>query len=161
VYTRGRSEMLALMQIAFGGQVAEELFFGDVSTGPGGDLLYATTLAAQMVGAVGMADSLVSFGAIQGSTLTDTNLVGRVLADGDGRRRVEDLMQQQKARAHSLIDANRHLVEALRDALLERHELIGREITDILEAAQASGLRPSTIDLTDGARDSQRPGSFA
>ena len=161
VYTRGRSEMLALMQIAFGGQVAEELFFGDVSTGPGGDLLYATTLAAQMVGAVGMADSLVSFGAIQGSTLTDTNLVGRVLADGDGRRRVEDLMQQQKARAHSLIDANRHLVEALRDALLERHELIGREITDILEAAQASGPRPSTIDLTDGARDSQRPGSFA
>ena len=35
VYTRSRGEMLAMMQIAFGGQVAEELFFGDVSTGPG------------------------------------------------------------------------------------------------------------------------------
>ena len=35
VYTRSRAEMTALIQIAMGGQVAEELFFGDVSTGPG------------------------------------------------------------------------------------------------------------------------------
>jgi cell division protease FtsH len=151
VYTRGRSEMLALIQIAFGGQVAEQIFFGDISTGPGGDLLYATNVAAQMVGAAGMTDSLVSFGAVQGSTFNDTNLVGRVLADGEGRRRVEDLMQQQKTRAHSLIDANRHLVEALRDALISRHELIGREITDVLEAARAAGPRPREIDLRDPA----------
>jgi cell division protease FtsH len=30
-------------------------------------------------------------------------------------------------------------VEALRDALLERHELIGTDITDVLEAARAAG----------------------
>ena len=35
-----------------------------------------------------------------------------------------------------LLDANRHLVEALRDALLERHELIGHEITDVLREAE-------------------------
>ncbi len=133
-----------------GGQVAEELFFGDVSTGPGGDLLYATNVAAQMVGAVGMTDTLISYGAVQNSSLTDTNLVGRVLGDPDGRRRVEDLLQQQKLRAHALMDANRHLVEALRDALLERHELVGREITDILDAALAAGGGPQTIDLRDG-----------
>ena len=46
VYTRSRAELTALIQIAIGGQVAEELFFGDVSTGPGGDLLYATNVAA-------------------------------------------------------------------------------------------------------------------
>src|SRR5207344_3212604 len=102
---------------AFGGQVAEELFFGDVSTGPGGDLLYATNVAAQMVGACGMTDSLISYGAVQASSLTDTNLVGRVIGDPEGRARVEDLLQQQKTRAQSLLDANRHLVEALRDAL--------------------------------------------
>jgi hypothetical protein len=113
----------AFIQIAFGGQVAEELFFGDISTGPGGDLLYATNVAAQMVGAVGMTDTLISFGAVQGSAFSDTNLVGRVLGDPDGRARVEDILQQQKQRAHSLLEANRHLVEALRDALLERHEL--------------------------------------
>ena len=35
VYTRSRTEMLHLIQIAMGGQSAEEIFFGDVSTGPG------------------------------------------------------------------------------------------------------------------------------
>ena len=38
--------------------------------------------------------------------------------------------------ASALLTANRHLVEALRDALMERHELVGREITDVLEAAR-------------------------
>ena len=37
VYTRSRAELTALIQIAMGGQVAEEIFFGDVSTGPAGD----------------------------------------------------------------------------------------------------------------------------
>ena len=74
-----RSEMIGLIQIAMGGQCAEEIFFGDVSTGPAGDLLYATNVAAQMVGAAGMMDTLVSFAAIQGNTFNDTNLVGRVL----------------------------------------------------------------------------------
>jgi ATP-dependent Zn protease len=149
VFTRSRHEMMGLIQISMGGQVAEELFFGDVSTGPGGDLLYATNVAAQMVGAVGMTDSLISYGAVQNAAAVDTNLVGRVLGDPDTRARVEDLLQQQKMRAHSLLDANRHLVEALRDALLERHELVGREITDVLEAAQARGPVPHTIDLRD------------
>jgi len=155
VFTQSRREMLALIQIAFGGQCAEEIFFGDVSTGPGGDLLYATNVAAQMVGAVGMTDTLISYGAIQNSGFSDTNIVGRVLGDENGRRRVEDLLQQQKVTAKGLLENNRHLVEALRDALLERHELIGRQITDILEAAQAAGPRrpvvepvePVTIDL--------------
>ena len=125
VYTRSRTEMPALIQIAMGGQCAEELFFGDVSTGPGGDLLYATNVAAQMVGACGMSDTLVSFAAVQNSGFSDTNIVGRVLGDRDGRAAVEDILQVQKVKAKALLDDNRHLVEALRDALLERHELIG------------------------------------
>jgi ATP-dependent Zn protease len=136
VYTRSRTELVHLMQIAMGGQCAEEIFFGDVSTGPGGDLLYATNVAAQMVGATGMTDTLVSMGAVQGSAFNDTNLVGRVLADPDGRRRVEHLLQEQKGVASALLTANRHLVEALRDALIDRHELVGREINDVLEAAR-------------------------
>jgi len=137
VYTRSRTELLGLLRIAFGGQAAEELFFGDVSTGPGGDLQYATSVAAQMVGASGMAGSLVSFAAVQASSLADPGLVGRVLDDPEGRRSVEELLAQQREAARALLDANWHLVEALRDALLERHELVGSEITDVLEAAHA------------------------
>ena len=155
VYTRSRSEMLALIQISLAGQCAEELFFGDVSTGPGGDLLYATNVAAQMVGACGMVDTLVSYAAVQNSALSDTNIVGRVLADGAGRAAVERLLQQQKAAVRDLLAKNWKLIEALRDALLDQHELVGAQITDVLEAAAGHGvidLRESTrLDGTYGA----------
>ena len=151
VYTRSKRELEALVQIAFGGQVAEEIFFDDISTGPSGDLQYATTVAAQMVGAAGMVDTLVSFAAVQGSAFSDSNLVGRVLGDTQGRAMVEDLLQRQKVSVRGLMGANRHLVAALRDALLERHELIGHEITDVLEAARVAhlGTHGLVIDLTD------------
>ena len=148
VYTRSRTELEGLIQIAMGGQCAEEIFFGDVSTGPGGDLLYATNCAAEMVGGYGMDTSLVSYLAIQNSAFSDTNIVGRVLADAHGRQSVEDLLRRHKERTRELLAENRHLVEALRDALLERHELLGHEITDVLEAAQAA---PRTIDLREGS----------
>ncbi len=169
-YTRSRTDMVSFLQIALAGMCAEEIWFGESSTGPGGDLLYATNVAAEMVGSVGMAGSLVSFAAIQGSALNDTNIVGRVLADADGRARVDALLNEQKAAVTELLERNRHLVEALRDALLDREELIGREITDVLEAASAAAtvraparvrpvarstgrvLRRSTLDLR-GAAD--------
>ena len=135
VFTRSRSELRGLIKVAFGGQVAEELFFGDVSTGPSGDLLYATNVAAQMVGAAGMQDTLVSYAAIHGSSLNDSNLVGRVLGDSAGREMVENLLQEQKRAVRDLLSNHRYLVEALRDALLERHELIGPQITEVLERA--------------------------
>ena len=151
VYTRSRKEMTALIQIAMGGQVAEELFFGDVSTGPGGDLLYATNVAAEMTGSCGMGETLVSYAAIQNSAFSDTNIVGRVLGDAEGRTRVEELLQRQKVVVRGLLDSNMHLVAALRDALVERHELIGTEITDVLESAARDRDRTdapaTTIDL--------------
>lgn len=136
VYTRSRSELLALIQIAFGGQAAEEVFFGEVTTGPGGDLKYATGLAVQMVGQAGMAGTLISFSAGRRAPFGGGELVDRVLSDVESRRMVEELLQEQKDVALSLLSANRHLVAALRDALLGRHELIGHEITDVLEHAK-------------------------
>jgi hypothetical protein len=106
VYTRSRKELTALVQIALGGQCAEEIFFGDVSTGPGGDLLYATNTAAEMVGAHGMDGSLVSYLAVQNSSFSDTNIVGRVLADDRGRDAVEALLQRNKVAAKALMEQN-------------------------------------------------------
>jgi cell division protease FtsH len=151
VFTRSRQELRCMIQIAFGGQVAEELFFGDVSTGPSGDLSYATRVATQMVGASGMADTLVSFAAISSSPYSGEDMVGRVLGDGQGRELVEALLTEQKVLVRGLLGANRHLVEALRDALVERHELVGHEITDVLEAArerhQTATTRASRVRL--------------
>jgi len=147
VHTRSRSELKGLVQIAFGGQVAEELFFDDVSTGPSGDLVYATNVAAQMVGQAGMVDTLVSYAAIEGGAFSDAGIVGRVLGDPQGRAMVEDLLQQQRAAVHGLLGTHRHLVAALRDALLERRELVGSQITDVLQAAAPAGP-DAVLDLT-------------
>lgn len=139
VYTRQRSEMLALIQTALGGQVAEELLFGDVSTGPAGDLSYATTVAAQMVGAAGMVNSLISIEAAGGGMM-DSNLTARVISSPMGREAVENILSEAKRTVRELLTENLDRVEALRDALVERKELIGHEITDVLESV---GPRPT------------------
>ncbi|MEJ2578255.1 MAG: AAA family ATPase, partial [Kineosporiaceae bacterium] len=159
VYTRSREEMLGLIRIAFGGQAAEELFFGDVSTGPGGDLQYATTVAAQMVGQAGMGGTLVSFAAAQGAGFGEGNLVSRVLADPEGRRLLENVLNEQRDLALATLSGNRDLVAALRDALLERHELIGSEITDILERTRDARLRGIGDALIDAASVRDAPGT--
>ena len=159
VYLQSRTELLGLIAIAMGGQSAEELFFGDVSTGPSGDLVAATRVAANMVGACGMEHSLVSFGAVQNSGFSDTNIVGRVLGDKDGRAAVEEVLQQQKLRAKALLDDNRHLVVALRDALLTRHELIGTEITDVLEQAHREHAAAHTRSIGSGTTSNAASGT--
>ena len=128
VYTRSRSELLSLIQIAFGGMVAEEVFFGEISTGPSSDLTYATTVAAQMVGATGMVGSLINMAATGGNT----TLVGQVIADSTSRAAVESLLAEQKELAREVLLANQDKVMALRDALLDRHELVGAEIVEVL-----------------------------
>jgi cell division protease FtsH len=146
-FTTSRAELGALLQVAFGGMVAEELFFGDSSTGVAGDLQAATDAAAQMVGAFGMGGSLVSLQAASGPG--GANLVAKVLSDDPSRAALESLLEGARTEVRSLLEANRHLVEALRDALLARDELIGDEITDVLVAAQEAHGRVE-VDLRDG-----------
>ncbi len=132
VYTHSAVDLRALIDIAMGGLVAEELFFGVTTTGPASDLAAATRTAAQMVGAAGMTGSLVSFLA------TGQDLVTAVLADRSAREQLEAVLDEGRDRVRWLLSQNKHLVEALRDALLARHELVGDQITDVLEAAQAA-----------------------
>jgi ATP-dependent Zn protease len=136
-YTRTRTELVAAVQIAFGGMTAEELFFGESGTGPSSGLAHATRIAAQMVGSFGMAGSLVSFEAVESGPFS-AGIVGKVLSDKDARRAVERILDQAKGDVRTLLDSNRHLVIALRDALLARDELVGDEIVDTLAEAQAA-----------------------
>ena len=145
-YNRSRSEIHALIDIAMGGMVAEELYFGETSTGPAGDLMSATSLACRIVGAAGMGGSLVSLVAGNGSLLDNGDIVTRTLKDPLGRPEVERILAISKARARALIDANRHILEALRDGLLEHEELIGHQITDIAEGAGAPVLDDLKIE---------------
>ncbi|MGH9007897.1 MAG: AAA family ATPase, partial [Acidimicrobiales bacterium] len=132
-FTRTKSEMRALIQIAMGGMAAEELFFGESSSGVGGDLASATRTACQMVGGLGMGSSLIvdsSVGITGGS-----DIVAKVLADDGGRVEVEHLLTRSKSEARSMVKQNRHVVETLRDALLERDELVGPDIIAVIRSA--------------------------
>jgi len=133
-FTQTESELRSLVQIALGGMVAEQLFFGERSSGVAGDLKYATTVAAQMVGSMGMGDSLVSYEAVQAGP---TNLVAKVLSSDEGRQEVADFLATARAEVTALLESNRHVIEALRDALLERDELVGEEISDVITRAVA------------------------
>jgi cell division protease FtsH len=135
-FTRTRSELLGMMKIAFGGMSAEELFFGESGTGPSGDLVHATRIAAQMVGSFGMAGSLVSYDAIEGGPFAQ-GIVAKVLGNEDARAAVEKLLAQAKSDVQAMLDDNRHLVIALRDELLAKSELVGDEIVDVLREAEA------------------------
>jgi cell division protease FtsH len=132
--TQREGEMRALLQIAMGGMAAEELFLGDSSTGPAGDLASATQLATEMVGSLGLGGSLISYRALNTGPLGG-NLAARVLSDPAGRQHVDRLLDEAKQQAIRLLSQNRHVVEALRDALIERNELLDREIIEVIERA--------------------------
>ena len=137
-FTRTRTEVESGIAIALGGLVAEELCLGESGTGPASDLAYATGLAAQMVGSFGMAGSLISYEAISQGAISQTNLVAKVLGDGDGKQRVEDILEAQRARVREVLEENRDVHAALRDALIERDELVRDEIADVIEKALAN-----------------------
>ena len=144
-FLKSESELRSLILIAMGGLAAEEVFFGEITSGPSSDLQVATTYAAMMIGSLGMDGTLFSFEAIDSP---HANLVAKVTGTEGGQERIEALLRKTHDEARDMIDRHRHLVEALRDALLRCDELIGDEITDIIVTAATSH---------DGALDRDAP----
>jgi ATP-dependent Zn protease len=139
-WLQSRSEVYALVQIALGGMVAEELFFGETTSGAAGDLEAATQLAARMVGSLGMDGTLFSYEAVAAGP---ANLVAKVASTDEGRDRIEGLLASAHASVVDMLSRHRRALEGLRDRLLEREELIGDEIAAaIVDAGRVD------IDLT-------------
>ncbi len=61
--------------------------------------------------------------------------MSKVLADEVSRKRLDAILTNAKDAALQLLGANGYIVEALRDALLARDELVGHEITDVIAAS--------------------------
>ena len=82
VYTRSRSELYALIDIAMGGHGRRGAVLRRVHRpGPSGDLLSATKVACELVGAAGLGGSLVSLAAYDQGPFGGSDLVGRTLGD--------------------------------------------------------------------------------
>jgi cell division protease FtsH len=136
-FTKTKSELESTIRIALGGMCAEELFFGEHGTGPSSDLLAATSLGAQMIGSFGMGRSLVSYEAVSNGPHSSPNIVAKVLSNEDTKREVEDMLVDQKNQVRYKFEHNRDLIEALRDALLEKEELLGDDIRAVIEKTLA------------------------
>ena len=145
-FLKSESELRSLIMIALGGLAAEELFFGEITSGPSSDLKAATTYAAMMIGSLGMGGSLFSFEAMASP---HANIVAKVTATDNGMERIEELLRTLHDETHDMLASHRDLVETLRDALLRTDELIGDEITDLIAAAVSNrDGAPAGLQLT-------------
>jgi cell division protease FtsH len=130
----------ALNQIAIlmGGRVAEEIVFGQKTTGAGNDIERATELARSMVTEWGMSDE---FGPLNFSAGKQEVFLGRDISSSD--RHSEDTAQRidaeirrivttQYARAGDILNSHRKELETISESLLEYETIDGDDIDTLL-----------------------------
>jgi cell division protease FtsH len=119
-------EILAKIKGALGGRAAEEIVFGEISTGAESDLEQLTALARQMVGRWGMSDALGPVSVIPRDG-SGPFLPGAAEVAPETRKLVDDEVRRIVAEAHdevvTLLTENRARLDALASALLERETL--------------------------------------
>jgi len=124
------------MKIAFGGMTAEELFFGESGHRSGRrPRPPRRDIAAQMVGSFGWPARWCRSRRSR-PVRSRRGSSGRCSPTTTRASSVDRLLDQAKAEVHMLLNDHRHLVIALRDELLEREELVGDEIIDVLHEAE-------------------------
>jgi cell division protease FtsH len=146
-------EIVAKIKGALGGRAAEEIVFGEISTGAESDLEQLTALARQMVGRWGMSDALGPISVIPRDG-SGPFLPGAAEVAPETRKLVDDEVRRIVAEAHdevvTLLTENRARLDALASALLEQETL------DEDDAYAAAGVtRPQATpagDLAAAAR---------
>jgi cell division protease FtsH len=125
-FNYSEEELRAKIRVALGGRVAEEIVYGVPTTGAESDIQQVTGIARGMVQRWGMSDK-VGFVKVagqdgQGPLLPGTEPASEAtqeLVDGEVRRIVEE----EHHVVTDLLSENRHRLDALADALLERETL--------------------------------------
>jgi cell division protease FtsH len=145
-----RDLLAGRLAVLLGGRAAEELVFGQPTTGAERDLREATRIARQMVGAWGMSDALgpVSF---MMDDSAGANPLHPEYADATATRideGVRSLLEEARQSATSVLTANRTALDALAVELLA-HEVVDRDkLMDLVRGQAApdrqprSGIRP-------------------
>jgi ATP-dependent Zn protease len=170
-FSHFRSHVMGTLIMTLGAMAAEHVFYGENSQGVSGDVASATATAAAMVGMWAMGPDPVHIGGsldlpedtelvlkrlerIGTSIMNRANMsmpfmsdpVGAVLGDREKRRAAAQILGQAYVTAYTLIAANRAPVERIADTLVERKEMHGDEVVDLLSRV---GLSRPEIDLTD------------
>ena len=127
-----KGKMLHTIQVSFGGRIAEELIFGDVTTGASQDIKQATKLARAMVTQYGMSERV---GMICYGDDEDEVFIGRDLAHTRGYgeetasvidQEVKRIIDESYGKAKEIIEKHMDVLHACAKLLIEK-EKIGRE----------------------------------
>jgi cell division protease FtsH len=148
MFLRTQKQMLARIQVALAGLVAEEIWYGQTTSGPSSDLIAATRSAAAYVGVYGMGRSLISTAASGPGPYGEADPIGVVLSDGDRRKEVDAILNDCRDKVRNLLLKKRLVVEGVRDALLEREELVGDEIEVLM--AELGEREPIEVPAAQG-----------
>lgn len=155
LFTRSQRQILARIQVSLAGLAAEDIWFGQTTTGPSSDLQSATWSAAAYVGLFGMGKSLISHNVFQ-PTMLDGDPIRSILSDPERKKEVEELLGSCRRQVTTLLESKRHVVEGIRDALLDREELIGDEIEELM--AELGEREPMPAPIGDGQSGNGQPG---
>ena len=146
---RSRSELVDEMAMLLGGRIAEELIFGDPTTGAANDLERVTAIARSMVTEFGMSPNLglQRFGATVGEAYASAS---RANYSDEIAGRIDDevraLVDAAASDAREILTLHRPVLDRLATALVE-HETLDRDaldeifagVHDFAGAAPASG----------------------
>ena len=167
-----RGQTLARIAMALGGRVAEEVVFGEITTGAQDDIKRATRLARSMVCELGMTDKLgpVAYGENEESVFLGREFASRrddysqatAQAIDEEIRRILD---EQYQIAHDVVTQHRAELDRLAEALLERETLDSNEIKASVEGRELPPKEkvviPSWSDKrSDQQKEKKRPASI-
>ena len=137
---QSKKQFLDDIAATLGGYVAEEMLFGDVTTGPSNDLMVITALAREMVTRYGMSDTLgpIAFGERQlGNEPYSEHVAMQIDAE------VARIIDEAKARAKKVISEHRGALNAIAKELIEKETIERSEFEKIL---LANGITPKKRD---------------
>ncbi len=156
-YHESKSQLLDEITGIMGGRIAEELTFGDYTSGAAGDIKQATHIARKMVTEWGMSEKI---GMVNVSDREEHLFLGRDLfrpreVSEETSREIDEevrsIIDHCYARARELITKQHDKLVALAETLLEYETLDAAEIEEIVETGKLSkpptrprGLQPST-----------------
>jgi cell division protease FtsH len=142
-YLMTRSELLDRLAVLLGGRVAEELVFGEISTGAQNDLQRATDMARSMVTEYGMSDrlGLVTYERPQPARfLPGTFPANKAYSEEKAAQIDEEISQvieQAHQRVREILSTRRKVLDEVARLLSRKEVVQGEELREILGKTSA------------------------
>ena len=139
-YLMTKNELIDKISVLFGGRIAEEIIFQEVSTGAQNDLLRATDIAERMVREFGMSDlGLVTFEKERRPLFLETGMgydTGRQVSEETARgidAEVKKIIELSRSQTRKILEEHQPQMRVLAQRLLEKEVVEGEELREILK----------------------------